>query len=365
MGGDNRVSSGPSRAKSRDIPKLVLDPIGRILRTGDPAATIDRVFTSQHLDDLRLIIAFAFVAVGLLFGIGVVVLIVPILSFLWSHSANWGLVSGYWMLFTPALGVFGAVLAWAYQAGSQRLGVVDLFACEIGTLCRVVGLVDAVGRSIEIFQRGSPGRSIAAKSESQSRHFTSEENYFPVFENNTRDLQSLEAHVVINITAFYTYMKAVRDSTRSLMDMSTPPDQAELGSFKAPICTPWQEAARYVIYMMFLALESARKAITDLVEFEPDQAEQTIVTLISELEAYAFLREQFTDENDIHCLRLELREADYNKLIPNVRDLVQAGKASNKACEWEPASRLVPELNRRYQAIMNLSSCPERYASTA
>jgi hypothetical protein len=30
--------------------------------------------------------------------------------------------------------VGGGVLAWTYQTGSARLGVVDLFACEIATL---------------------------------------------------------------------------------------------------------------------------------------------------------------------------------------------------------------------------------------
>jgi hypothetical protein len=50
----------------------------------------------------------------------------------------------------------------------------------------------------------------------------------------------------------------------------------------------WHQAARNVVYMLFLGLESARRAIADLVEFEPERAERTIVILISELEAYRF-----------------------------------------------------------------------------
>ena len=91
------------------------------------------------------------------------------------------------------------------------------------------GLADGSLLSSSDLERGLPKRSGAANSESPTRHFTSEENYFPVFENNTRDLQSLEAHVVINITAFYTYMKAVRDSTRSLVDMGATLDLAGAG----------------------------------------------------------------------------------------------------------------------------------------
>ena len=44
--------------------------------------------------------------------------------------------------FVPVVGVVGAVIAWAYQSGSARLGVIDLFACEISTLCRVATVVD-------------------------------------------------------------------------------------------------------------------------------------------------------------------------------------------------------------------------------
>jgi hypothetical protein len=355
MSSDDRVSGSSASAESRDIPKRVLGPIGRILRTGDPAATIDRLFISQHVADLRLIIAFAFIAVASVFAIGVV------LSMVRAYCRDWGFIRGFWAFFAPVLGVFGAVLAWAYQAGSQRLGVVDSFACEISTLCRVATVVDSVGQSIEMFRHGSPGPDGATNAGSPTRHFTSQENYFPVFENNTRDLQSLEAHVVINITAFYTYMKAVRDSARSLFEMSAPPAQSAPGSNGASTSTPWREAARNVIYMMFLGLESARKAIHELVEFEPDEAERKIIILISELEAYCFLLDQF-DESDTHYQRLQLREGDYREAKEDL-DRLARDNVSNKS--WEPALILMPELERRYDAVMNHSCHSSHYASIA
>jgi hypothetical protein len=329
MSSDDRVSGSSASAESRDIPKRVLGPIGRILRTGDPAATIDRLFISQHVADLRLIIAFAFIAVASVFAIGVV------LSMVRAYCRDWGFI--------------------------QRLGVVDSFACEISTLCRVATVVDSVGQSIEMFRHGSPGPDGATNAGSPTRHFTSQENYFPVFENNTRDLQSLEAHVVINITAFYTYMKAVRDSARSLFEMSAPPAQSAPGSNGASTSTPWREAARNVIYMMFLGLESARKAIHELVEFEPDEAERKIIILISELEAYCFLLDQF-DESDTHYQRLQLREGDYREAKEDL-DRLARDNVSNKS--WEPALILMPELERRYDAVMNHSCHSSHYASIA
>jgi hypothetical protein len=105
----------------------------------------------------------------------------------------------------PALTIYGAVLAWAYLSASSRLGVVDLFACEIITLCRVGLTFDIAKYYVEQYK--TPGATAA---------FVSEEDYFPVFDNNSRDLQLLESSIVNNITAFYTYMKATRDSLRKL-----------------------------------------------------------------------------------------------------------------------------------------------------
>ena len=365
----DRVSGSSARAKSDDIPKRLLEPIARMLRTGNPAATVDRLFVSEHVSDLRLIIAFALIAVlvVLVFGFP------GSLAYAWvfrdgqsSSQVFFTALRGFVAFCTPVLGIFGAVLAWAYQAGSARLGVVDLFGCEIDTLCRVVLVLDSVPQSIEGFRRALPGRSGAGNSASPARHFTSEEDYFPVFENNTRDLQALEARVVVNITAFYTYMKAVRDSTRALMDLSAPPAPPAPGLDKASASTSvaWQDAARNVIYMMFLGLESARKAIRDLVEFEPEQAERTIVILISELQAYGFLSEQFVNEQDIRHQRLELRKADYEKLVPCLWNDVEA-KCASKPSDWEPARRLVPELKRKYHAAISQPPQPRRLASTA
>ena len=158
-------------------------------------------------------------------------------------------------------------------------------------------------------------------------------------------------------------MKAVRDSTRALMDLSTSPTQPEPRPDTASNATPAQDAARNVIYMMFLGLESARKAIGHLVEFEPEQAERQIVILISELEAYRFLREQFT-EKDIRYQRLKLREADYPKSVKRLSDLVTAGTASNSS-DWEPARLLLDELSRRCGAVTSQPLRSPRLASTA
>ena len=170
--------------------------------------------------------------------------------------------------------------------------MVDLFACEISTVCRVAAVADVVQRLIKKLEGSAPGDDTGTEApQARAQDPGSQESYFPVFESCIKDLQSLEARVVIDITAFYTYMKAVRDARRNLAATTKGSTQ--------PFCD--------LIYMLFLGLESARHAIHNLVEFEPEQAERTIIILFNELEAYHFLMTQFPDaENPDPAYRVNM-----------------------------------------------------------
>ena len=113
-------------------------------------------------------------------------------------------------------------------------------------------------------------------------NFVSEENYFPVFESNSKDLQALEAQVVIDITAFYTYMKAARDTLRKL---STVPGSAS-NDFQL---SDRDKTLEILIKMLFLGFESGRKAVQKLIEYEPTKTDVIIMILITELKCYSFL----------------------------------------------------------------------------
>ncbi|QUD88933.1 hypothetical protein [Phenylobacterium montanum] len=356
----------------------MLWPIRRFTDSDVDAATIKRVFRSKHVTDLQLIMAFA-----ILFGVLALVIGAP-LSLAYQHvelltadhaplaplkfgDRSLMAAKDFLTFFGPILAGVGAVVAWAYQTASARLGVVDLFACEISTLCRVVAVVDTVRHRVAEFQAGAP----AAKPGHDEAHaFTSQESYFPVFEANSNELQSLEAKVVIHITAFYSYIKATRDSGRGLA-AATPSDEDRTPFAQGLALGPWRTALRTLIYMLFLGLESGRKSIHHLVEFEPEEAERILVILISEIEAYHFLRQQYPDATDMHHQRIILREADYRREVPILIDQVDrsyrvaesAAKAADsfgdkaglenalrKLMNWEAAERLLPEVWRRYEA---------------
>jgi hypothetical protein len=332
----------------------------RLVSTGDPAATIDRLFQSKHVGDLRWIVVLAQIGLAIIFLVVGIPAAYEIVQQLHTAKQDWQTIfatlKGAFTILGPALAAFAAICAWAYRAGSARLGVVDLFACEIGTLCRVATVLDAVHRLIERFERGAP---TGYGTKPVTRPFVSEEDYFPIFNSNSKDLQSLEARVVINITAFYTYMKAVRDSMRVLATI--PAQKADLGpTSEHGALGPWHQSARDAIYLWFLGLESGRLAIADLVEFEPEQAERVIVVLLSELDAYHFLCDQFSDRRDIRYGRIRLRATDYQKLVPQLCRLVETKlgeeRSSGAPSDWLPAHILLPELQHRYRMACEATS---------
>ena len=228
-----------------------------------------------------------------------------------------------------------AVLAWTYLSGSKRLGVVDLFACEIVTLCRVGSVLEIAPNLIR--QHGQIGQTpTVATPRSPSLNpgrFTSQEDYFPVFESNSSDLQILEADVVRNVTAFYTYMKALRDLLRKFYDAqsaSASPDEQ-------------RTALTNVIFMLFLAYESARGAVNDLIEYEPTHAESKIVILFTEMPTYNFLLDKFSD---VRRTRLLLRRKQYDAEIKELIDNV-ADHASHE--EWEKPVSMLADLRSQYK----------------
>ncbi len=292
----------------------------RQLRQREDSATFERLKVSQHVADLRLIFSVtAMIMVGASLLAIAFCLQREVMSN-WkeveaSHSSWMWVRLGFAAIadsgaFIGAVGAIGCgVLAWTYQTGSARLGVVDLFACEIATLCRVAAVVDMVPHYTELFRRGpAPAEPRLLDPEpSEETRFTSQESYFPVFESSVKDLQLLEAEVVDTVTAFYTYMKVMRDSLRRLAQTRQPP-------LNGGGHDEWHRAVCNVVYMQFLALESARKAIAQLVEFEPTRAENTFTVLLNELLAYAFLREQF--RGDLRHRLLEAREHYYRDKLP-------------------------------------------------
>jgi hypothetical protein len=264
---------------------------------------------SNHVGDLRLI-------AGGSIAVGVLVLAGPVLL----HFAGDDLQHA---LIAAIIGSIAAVMAWAYREGNARLGIVDLFASEIGTLCRVCAVVDLVDGYTKLYD--DPTIKL--------RDGASEESYTVIFDNNSDELKVLERGTVGDVTAFYTYLRASRDGLRNLVRMQSRPE--------APSLEEWRGAVQNLIYMFFLALESGRLAITKLTDDDHSRTDDVISVLLSEIPAFDFLLRRL-DEDNFRRERILLRGDAYDRLVP---DFVGRGL-------MQPWSRMIAaELARRWQPV--------------
>jgi hypothetical protein len=194
-------------------------------------------------------------------------------------------------LFTVAAGVIG----WAYQSANTRFGVVDIFAAEIATLCRVAVVSDFMPKYVALFQK--------------EREFPKGEarrDYLAVFNNNAKDLEVLDGDVARFVTQFYVHMKALMDTVSRGADPQENP-----------------QAALNVIYTAFLAFESARQALAVLTDNERERQEYVLTALLSEVPAYLLLLTEANnlDEPGKHKLRknrIEERVRRYQRLMSEI-----------------------------------------------
>src|ERR1700757_2487039 len=144
----------------------------------EAASTLFRFFRSEHVVDLRLIV----VTILWLFGFYIFIVLI---GWFFEHF-NAELVI---KLIGPAVGIAGLIISWAYKAASRRLGIIDLFGCEIGTLCRVGTIFDVGTRYVQVYKGQTGAIDDGAEKRDSSDKYTSQEDYFPIFDNNSSDLQ--------------------------------------------------------------------------------------------------------------------------------------------------------------------------------
>lgn len=300
----------------------------RWLRRG-PVPLFARLTTSHHLGDYQFIgvVALALILLGAL-------TLTPFLKALLEVLGD--------PTHPPTLVIVGGVFAtvttmatWVYQSANKRLGTVDLFACEIGSICRVGLVTNFAEKSILMHKEFG---------KEQTRTPTTidvRESYTPVYDKGASDLQSLDTNSVTAITAFYTYRKTMMDYLRATL--------------AAPTGALAQERQQQMIYMQFLMYENARIALQELAEFEPERAQHLVTIYCSELPLFTFLIRRYRGDRQSHFLykRLRLRIADYDKnvqaLLDRLKDIPRhsAGKDAPDSA-WIKAQTTAAELEHRF-----------------
>jgi hypothetical protein len=243
---------------------------------GDPKRLkyhFNRFRSSPHSQDL-LFIAIASA------GFGVLTLVVGIIF------------AQFPELFVAVLGFALGVVGWAYQAANTRFGVVDLFAAEMATLCRVSAVSEFIPNSIRRYYAGDDFPKIESLSD-----------YIVIFNNHARDLEILDGDVVRYVTQFYVYTKALVDST------------ARGSPARGPRNNP---GALNIVYNAFLAFESARQALTVLIDSSTERTEYVLTAMLSEVPAYLLLLSEIRDHEDLRFQRLNGRLRQYQVLISQI-----------------------------------------------
>jgi hypothetical protein len=350
----------PKKTKTgwRRLAGTLHDLVATLRRALDPgteetqieaSSTIFRFFRSRHVADLRIIFMLA-----MLFA---AILVVTSPFMVWfAMNVSEDSTQLEWIKFLLSyigapLTACAVIVSWVYLSASARLGIVDLFACEISTLCRVGTVVDVAARYANQHRTIVNGSGTGGRGQDRApTNFVSQENYFPVFESNSKDLQVLEAQVVIDITAFYTYMKATRDTMRKLSAvMESPSNDFQHAERDATLET--------LMKMLFLGFESGRNAVQKLVEYEPTKTDVTIIILITELKCYSFLLEHEACTSEGLYKRIKLREARYKEIIDEISLKVALGlerlkKNPEPYSEWVRASLALPTLKARYNEAL-------------
>jgi hypothetical protein len=296
------------------------------LSAADSALDLFRFFRSKHVRDLKVIALISFAA-----GVAAV----------WAWRGGWQPENA-----AATVAACGAVIGWAYRSASARLGVVDLFACEISTLCRVGTIFDTAKHYITWYDAGPGCETLAVSAQAErTPKFVSQEEYFPVLATNAPSLQLLQADVVNYIIAFYTYMKGVRDQLRALAEIDLPAVNKDGDGSEQD---GWHATLFNIVYSVFLGYENARKAVKNLIEFEPAAAESNIAILLTEIRCYAFLLRAMP-LGDFRYERLRLREADYEEEVIPLCRKVESQRGRKHEKDWGPALHTAPELEKRYR----------------
>jgi hypothetical protein len=334
--------SGPSSSPANEQPRSII----AVLWKSSSWVTLTRVITSRHTADLAFLIASSISivlvssATALLYNLAREYVLknegqtLSFLNALFSAIDDSG-------IFIGAVGGIGCgVIAWAYQAGNLRLGVVDLFAGEIVTLCRVCAITDVVVRYTNLYDRP----------EIKFTNVPPEENYMIVYDINAEELKALDRDTVTDVAAFYTYMKASRDVMRNLIDIQS--HQDPVGKKER-----WNYAIRNLIFMLFLAFDSGRSAVMSLVEDKRDQIANTLTVLLSEIAAYHFLLSlKEISEEDFRRKRLELRFEELNQVVWDSWD---AGR------EFAKPRETAIEVMNRWTAAFPDSDSAQKFARMA
>jgi len=148
-----------------------------------------------------------------------------------------------------------------------------------------------------------------------------QQDYMTAFNSNAKDLELLDGDVVKYVTTCYVYFKALRDKVARLYSTSELPNSASaLSNGSGSRQESSEEALLDTIFIAFVTFESARYALTAMVDDRGRQDECVLAALLSELRAYVELLGHYREfKDEVNIARITGRKRSYDDLLSELR----------------------------------------------
>jgi hypothetical protein len=108
--------------------------------------------------------------------------------------------------------------------------IIYIFTSEILSIFRVFAAANIVGYFVYLYDRIEHSTKVGGSESPSPVGFADtarKENYFCIFERNSGELGTVDPSAVNDVTAFYAFLRAARDATRSIQLWKNPDYNSE------------------------------------------------------------------------------------------------------------------------------------------
>jgi len=205
---------------------------------------------------------------------------------------------------SAVIGLYGTILLKLLDIAQKRLSVVDIFSSELVSAGRVFLSTDLVGETIALYALADAGFGPLLGKVSEVKRT---ENYFAILEKNSSDLGMLASNIIDDITSFYIFAKASRDTMA----------RAALWKEEFYVDDLKKADIARIAYCLFLMAIHGRKAVEALIEETELRHYATSVYSGIELKCFLFLYAAL-NEGDWRHKRLSMRKDRYMAMIKQI-----------------------------------------------
>ncbi len=209
-------------------------------------------------------------------------------------------------------GGFIATCISLYEIGKRRFATVDLISMEILTIVRLLATSSFVHRTGRLYQEPSGDSSVhknsglAYRSEAAAS-FLQGDHCFNLFHDNMKELGALNSNVVDYVTAFYTFLKSVKEQSKTFNDYLAGAEEVDQEAVNTHI--------RLIMFLTDTLMSCAHRAFESLVESPVHKAAATRMSLVVAADANNFLYQILSDNHAMKRYTDKRREQYFEALL--------------------------------------------------